>query len=84
MDTNTHKGCGNRGKGRKPGAKNKRTQNLLQKLDEIDAFLESKGKGLKECANEDPKWYAENFIKPRIPKNLDVNLDGKLEISWQK
>lgn len=70
------KGKTNNPNGRPKGVRNKRTKNLLEKLDEIDAYLESKGKGLRDCAAEDPAWYHENFTKPRIPKNIELTGAG--------
>ncbi len=68
--------------GRPKGAKNRITKSLIEKCEAVEAYLEKKGKGLRECANEDPAWYYENFLKPRIPKNVDVNMDGELKVSW--
>jgi hypothetical protein len=37
---------------------------------EISANLEEQGKGLQDCAEKDPRWFYENFLKPMIPKNV--------------
>ena len=66
------KGTSNNPKGKPKGCKNRRTVNLLDKLEEIDHLLEQEGKGLLQCAQQDPKWYNENFTKPRIPKNIEL------------
>lgn len=70
--------------GRKPGAKNKVPKDLIDAVLQIAEKLDAEGKGLKDCAGQDPKWFYENFIKHIIPKNVDVNLDGEIVITWQK
>lgn len=70
--------------GRKPGTKNRLPRDLVERILAIEAGLTASEKGLKECAEADPKWFLENFIKPIIPKNIDLNLDGELKISWEK
>ena len=56
--------------GRPKGAKNKLPRNLVDRVLEISASLEEQGKGLQQCAEQDPKWFFENFLKPMIPKNV--------------
>jgi hypothetical protein len=70
---------GQRFGGRKKGTPNKIPRNLIEKLQEIDGVLESQGKGLLQCAEQDPQWYFEHFCKPRIPKNVEVS--GKTELT---
>jgi hypothetical protein len=67
---------GQRFGGRKKGTPNKLPRGLIERLVEIDNQLEESGKGLGVQAERDPKWYFENFCKPRIPKN--VTLEGSL------
>ena len=56
--------------GRPRGAKNKLPRDLVDRVLEISANLEEQGKGLQDCAEKDPKWFFENFLKPMIPKNV--------------
>ena len=56
--------------GRPRGAKNKLPRNLVDRVLEISANLEEQGMGLQECAEENPRWFFENFLKPMIPKNV--------------
>jgi hypothetical protein len=56
--------------GRPRGAKNKLPRDLADRVLEISADLEKQGKGLLACADKDPKWFFENFLKPLIPKNV--------------
>jgi hypothetical protein len=56
--------------GRPNGAKNKLPRNLVDRVLDISANLEEQGNGLQECAEQDPKWFFENFLKPMIPKNI--------------
>jgi hypothetical protein len=67
---------GQRFGGRQKGTPNKLPRGLVERLVEIDNDLEAKGLGLGVQAEKDPKWYFENFAKPRIPKN--VTLEGSL------
>jgi hypothetical protein len=64
------KGISGNPDGRSRGAKNKLPRNLVDRVLEISANLEEQGKGLQECAGQDPKWFFENFLKPMIPKNV--------------
>ena len=58
--------------GRPIGAKNLLPRNLVERVLEISASLEEQKKGLLECAEKDPRWFYENFLKPMIPKNVLV------------
>jgi hypothetical protein len=58
--------------GRPRGAKNKLPRDLVDRVLEISANLEEQGKGLLDCAEKDPRWFFENFLKPMIPKNVSV------------
>jgi hypothetical protein len=80
------KGLSGNPDGRPKGAKNKLPRNLVDRVLEISANLEEQGMGLQECAEENPRWFFENFLKPMIPKN--VLLGGTepvtIEVSWVK
>ena len=56
--------------GRPKGSKNKLPRNLVDRVLEISVNLEEQGMGLQECAEENPRWFFENFMKPMIPKNI--------------
>ena len=47
---------------------------------QISANLEEQGKGLKHCAEKDPKWFFENFVKPMIPKNIALDRPEQIVI----
>jgi hypothetical protein len=64
------KGLSGNPAGRPRGAKNRLPRNLVDRVLDISANLEEQGKGLQECAEQDPKWFYENFLKPMIPKNV--------------
>jgi hypothetical protein len=69
--------------GRPKGAKNKLPRDLVTRILAISDKLDSEGKGLEACAKENPQWFYENFLKPLLPKNVDVNFDGELTVKWQ-
>jgi hypothetical protein len=58
--------------GRPRGAKNKVPRDLVERVLQISADLDEQGKGLQHCAEKDPKWFFENFLKRIIPKNISV------------
>jgi len=64
------KGLSGNPTGRPRGARNKLPRNLVDRVLEVSANLEEQGKGLQDCAEKDPKWFFENFLKPMIPKNV--------------
>jgi hypothetical protein len=70
--------------GRPRGTKNKVPRDLIEKILFISNELDKQGKGLQACAEQQPDWFFEHFIKPVIPKNVDVNLEGEMKITWQK
>jgi hypothetical protein len=70
--------------GRPKGSRNKLRANLVEEIISIAEELEDKGVGLRACANENPSWFLEQFVKPIIPKNVDLNLDGDMRITWEK
>ena len=61
---------GNR-RGRPPGAKNKIPGALKEKVMFIVGELECQGRGLLECAQEDPRWFYEHFVKVLLPKKQE-------------
>ena len=66
--------------GRPKGAKNKLSRNLVDRVLEISAKLEEQGMGLQECAEENPRWFFENFLKPMIPKNITLDKPEQIVI----
>jgi hypothetical protein len=72
------KGFSGNAAGRPKGAKNKLPRNLVDRVLGISANLEEQGKGLQDCAEKDPKWFFENFIKPILPKNVDLSHEGRI------
>jgi len=78
------KGQSGNKRGRPKGAKNKIPTNIVERILFVTEELEKSGKGLSECAQSDPAWFYTNFLKGLIPKNIDVNLDGELKITWEK
>jgi hypothetical protein len=77
------KGKTNNPFGRKKGSKNKIPKNVVENIVAINADLDGKGKGLKDCANEDPKWFHSIFTRAIVPKDVNVQVDGDLRITWQ-
>ena len=67
--------------GRKKGAGNKVRKNLVEQILDICDKLEEEGKGLTDCAREDPKWFFQNFPKGLLPKN--VTMDSTVKIVLQ-
>lgn len=69
--------------GRKPGTKNRLPRDLVERILAIEEDLTAKGKGLKACAKQDPQWFLEQFVKPLIPKNVDITgtLETKVSLS---
>jgi len=70
------KGLSGNPNGRPRGAKNKLPRDLVDRVLEISANLEEQGKGLQDCAEKDSKWFFENFLKPILPKSVDLRHDG--------
>ena len=77
------KGRTNNPKGKPKGTKNKLPREAQAKIDDIAAHLESKGLGLLHCAEQDPKWFFETFYKLRVPKAVEMSIEGDLTIKWQ-
>jgi len=72
--------------GRPRGAKNKVPKDLVERVLQISDDLDKQGRGLWKCAEEDPFWFFQNFVRPLIPKN--VSLAGTepvtIEVRWVK
>ena len=71
------------GKGRPKGALNKKTVkkrliqgNILERVEEINIGLDAEGKGLMDCARQDPKWFHQNFTAKTIPRNMETSGPG--------
>jgi hypothetical protein len=72
--------------GRPRGAKNKVPRDLVERVLQISADLDEQGKGLQHCAEKDPKWFFENFLKRIIPRNVSVagTEPVTIEVRWVK
>ena len=64
---------GQPGPGRPKGLKNKIPQDLKKRVLAVWEELEAKNKGLGAEADKDPRWFYENFLKPMLPKNVDLS-----------
>ena len=75
---NKRKSNGQFAKGHKPkhgrpkGSKNKTPALLVQKIIEIEGTLTLEGKGLLDCARQDPAWFYEKILAKVLPKNIDL------------
>jgi hypothetical protein len=78
------KGMTNNPGGRKKGSKNKLPRGQVEKIIAINQKLDEEGKGLGDCASEDPKWFHSIFTRAIVPKDVNVNLDGELKITWEQ
>lgn len=72
------------GPGRPKGSKDKITSDLKQRVMETLAKLDKDKKGLAECADKDPKWFLENFVKPLLPKNIEAKVEHDISESLRK
>ena len=70
--------AGKPGPGRPKGSKDKIPQDLKKRVLAVWAQLEAEGKGLHEEAKKKPAWFYENFLKPMLPKNVDIGSDGPI------
>ena len=66
------------GKGRPKGAKNKLPIDIKKRVLEVWAKLEAEKKGLHDEAKKQPVWFYENFLKPMLPKNVDIKSDSPI------
>lgn len=58
--------------GRPKGVGNKLPRDLKAKVLAICDHLEAQQKGLQEEAEKDPQWFYTNFVKPMLPKNVEI------------
>lgn len=65
------------GPGRPKGARNKFSLNLRDQILSIADDLDKRKKGLKDCAEGNPQWFLENFLKPMIPKDIKLDIGGE-------
>jgi len=72
------------GAGRPKGAKDKISRNLKQVVLDTVEKLEKEKKSLHEEATKDPKWFYANFVKPMLPKEVDLNVDGDIIVQIVK
>ena len=72
--------------GRPRGAKNKVPRDLVERVLQISDDLDKQGRGLRKCAEENPFWFFQNFVKPLIPKNVSVAAAEPvtIEVCWVK
>jgi hypothetical protein len=77
------KGQSGNPKGKPPGTKSRLAQGIVEKIVQINAELDAEGKGLADCAKQDPKWYHSIFTRAIVPKDVNVQVDGDLRITWQ-
>jgi hypothetical protein len=68
------------GPGRPPGCKNKITTNLKELVLDTVKQLEKENKSLAEEGRKDPKWFYANFVKPMLPKDVDLTVGGDLTV----
>ncbi len=73
------KGCKKTG-GRKKGVPNKLPRNIKERVVAVWNQLEEEGKGLYETGTKNPEWFYVNFVKPMVPKDLDIKASGELKI----
>jgi hypothetical protein len=66
--------------GRKPGAKNRLPRDLIDRVIAISESLDQEKIGLETQARKDPKWFFENFMKPILPRNIEVNARMQLKL----
>ena len=74
------------GPGRPVGSKNKLPTQIVDKLIEIDGQLELDGKGLLDCAKQNPKWFYEKIFVRVLPKPVDISSDirGEYVLTWME
>ena len=70
--------------GRPKGSKNKTPARIVDKIIEINEQLELDGKGLLDCAKQNPKWFYEKIFIKVLPKPVDVSADirGEIILTW--
>lgn len=76
------------GAGRPKGMKNKIPRNLKDRILHVWNELEEKGMGLHDEAEKDPPWFYVNFVKPMLPKNVELTgedggaIDNKITVEF--
>jgi len=74
--------------GRPKGTPNKTPTQLVSKILEIDGQLSLEGKGLLDCAKQDPKWFYEKILAKVLPKNIDFSMGdekiSEIKVKWAK
>jgi hypothetical protein len=68
--------------GRPKGARNKLPRDLVERIMRIADDLEAQGKGLLECAKQNPFWFYTTFVRPLIPKNAQLDTSEPLVIKF--
>jgi hypothetical protein len=74
------KGGKREGAGRKKGSKDKISRDLKQLVLDTAAKLEKEDKSLYDCAKDDPNWFYANFVKPMLPKEVNADLSGDINV----
>lgn len=59
--------------GRKPGVKNKLSRDMKQRIVDVWNTLECEEKGLLDEARNKPDWFYVNFVKPMLPKDIQID-----------
>lgn len=72
---------GNKFAGSRKGIPNKFPTALKEKVLHAAARLEAEGKDLGACAVANPEWFWENFVKPMLPKDVQVDVKGNVKVS---
>ena len=62
------------GPGRPKGSTDKIPRAIKDRILSVWNDLENKNKGLGDEAKKDPRWFYEHFVKPMVPKNVDLSL----------
>lgn len=60
--------------GRPKGSRNKIPSSIKDAVLEVWAQLERENKGLGDIAREQPEWFYLNFLKPMLPKSIDLGV----------
>lgn len=73
---------GKPGPGRPKGSLNRSTAFLRDLVLAVNDKLDEADKGLEYQALKNPEWFLEHFLKPMLPKNIDIGpADGK-GLNW--
>ena len=60
--------------GRPKGTPNKTPAQLVHQILEIAGQLTLEGKGLIDCARQNPQWFFEKILARVVPKSVDIDL----------